>query len=251
MIILEGNHIENCAYGIYLRDNVYGILLKNNSFDGIGVDADFPEGTVFPNGLATEDVTVGGAPLEYHTVSSYTFYVDGEIVSEYSKAYTNREALPELEDSHFLGWAKTETVEDKSQLVTVCDGTDCNLYAIFGCNIVLDWNYDNKGVYREYTELEGAEMPRLGNPVRIDYEFGGWYTDAACTQEFTGTTVTGDIRLYAKWISENAEIPPDNSQSSDEGGGCGSSVVWVVLPALIALSGAITFFGLGKKKDSR
>ena len=75
-------------------------------------------------------------------------------------------------------------------------------------------------------------MPRLGNPVRVDYEFDGWYTDAACTQKFTADTVTEDVRLYAKWVKEvgpgtsssgesNSEKPADN--------GCGSSLSAAVI----------------------
>ncbi len=232
MVIIEGNHMENCAYGVFLKDNAYGILLKNNTFEKIGVNAEYPEGTSFPNGLATEDVLIRGTLAEYHAVSSYKFYVNGQLVSDYTKPYTNLDALPVIDDASFLGWAKSETISDKSELLTMGDGTDAELYAIFGCRITLDWNYENKGVYREYKELSGAAMPRLGNPVRVDYEFDGWYTDAACTQKFTADTVTEDVRLYAKWVKEvgpgtsssgesNSEKPADN--------GCGSSLSAAVI----------------------
>ena len=37
-------------------------------------------------------------------------------------------------------------------------------------------------------------------PVRTDYSFGGWFTDAACTAAYDGTQgVTADTTLYAKW----------------------------------------------------
>lgn len=40
-------------------------------------------------------------------------------------------------------------------------------------------------------------------PTATGYTFGGWYTEAACTNKynFTTTTVTKDITLYAKWTA--------------------------------------------------
>ena len=41
------------------------------------------------------------------------------------------------------------------------------------------------------------------NPMRDSFEFGGWYTDAECTDgnewDFDTDTVSADITLYAKW----------------------------------------------------
>ena len=41
---------------------------------------------------------------------------------------------------------------------------------------------------------------RPDDPVRSGYDFGGWYTDSACTQAFTfGSTISEKTELYAKW----------------------------------------------------
>ena len=39
--------------------------------------------------------------------------------------------------------------------------------------------------------------------TRAGYVFGGWYTDAACTNKFTATVMpANDIKLYAKWTTQ-------------------------------------------------
>ncbi|MBQ7374927.1 MAG: InlB B-repeat-containing protein, partial [Clostridia bacterium] len=41
---------------------------------------------------------------------------------------------------------------------------------------------------------------------RTGYEFGGWFTDEACTESYSFTTaVNGDITLYAKWTEVTSE----------------------------------------------
>ena len=47
----------------------------------------------------------------------------------------------------------------------------------------------------------GTSLPNPLPPTTRDgYDFGGWYTDEACTQAATaGATINADITLYAKW----------------------------------------------------
>ena len=48
-------------------------------------------------------------------------------------------------------------------------------------------------------EQSQPTYPLPADPVKTGYTFTGWYTDAACTQKYTETYVTGDITLYAGW----------------------------------------------------
>ena len=59
----------------------------------------------------------------------------------------------------------------------------------------------------------GGTVTRPADPTRSGYTFGGWYTEADCTNawNFTTDAVTGDITLYAKW-----------TQNSSSGGGSSS-----------------------------
>ena len=45
-------------------------------------------------------------------------------------------------------------------------------------------------------------------PTESGWTFGGWYTEAACTNKFDfSTAITGDITLYAKWTEESVTPP--------------------------------------------
>ena len=48
-------------------------------------------------------------------------------------------------------------------------------------------------------EQSTPTYPLPADPVKTGYTFTGWYIDAACTQKYTETYVTGDITLYAGW----------------------------------------------------
>jgi uncharacterized repeat protein (TIGR02543 family) len=59
----------------------------------------------------------------------------------------------------------------------------------------------------------GSKVPKMKDPERTGYTFGGWYKDAAGTVAWNFDTdlVTGDVTLYAKWT--------ENSSSGDGDGG--------------------------------
>lgn len=56
---------------------------------------------------------------------------------------------------------------------------------------------------------EGGKVTKPDAPTRTGYTFGGWYKEAACTNQwnFTSDTVTSNITLYAKWTA-NGTTPP-------------------------------------------
>ena len=79
-------------------------------------------------------------------------------------------------------------------------------------NVTYYPNYANNGISGK------NEDPIVDNKTSVDtytirgsntftapegYSFGGWYTEAACTNEFSDTTTVlmSDLYLYAKWIS--------------------------------------------------
>ncbi|MCM1047987.1 MAG: InlB B-repeat-containing protein [Clostridiales bacterium] len=54
-----------------------------------------------------------------------------------------------------------------------------------------------------------CKLTKPNNPTRTGYTFGGWYTDAACTNEFDfekQTQIRTDTTLYAKWTAITYEV---------------------------------------------
>ncbi len=59
---------------------------------------------------------------------------------------------------------------------------------------------------------KGGKAQKPDDPSRENEQFGGWYTDEACTGEpyNFGSAVNGDITLYAKW-TEKVTTPHEHS----------------------------------------
>lgn len=58
-----------------------------------------------------------------------------------------------------------------------------------------------------WSEMSSVTLP---TPTRTGYTFGGWYTDAACTEanKVTDTTITpeSNVTFYAKWTPDTREV---------------------------------------------
>ncbi len=69
--------------------------------------------------------------------------------------------------------------------------------------------FDSKGgsIVAPLTRKEGTVLPALDTPTKTGYTFEGWYTDIACTNKFTSTTVPeSDLTLFAKWNANTYTI---------------------------------------------
>lgn len=68
---------------------------------------------------------------------------------------------------------------------------------------------------------EDGHVAKPADPTRDGYEFGGWFTDEACTQAFDFETavVTEDLTLFAKWtkVDEGGETPEGPDEKPGEG----------------------------------
>ena len=55
----------------------------------------------------------------------------------------------------------------------------------------------------------GKTATKPTDPMETGWTFGGWYTEAACTNAFDfATAITGNITLYAKWTEEGTTPTP-------------------------------------------
>ena len=72
--------------------------------------------------------------------------------------------------------------------------------------------FDSQGgsVVDAIAKTAGASITAPANPTKTGYDFGGWYTNAACTEKFDMPTTMPDysnadkgITVYAKWVPLN------------------------------------------------
>lgn len=64
---------------------------------------------------------------------------------------------------------------------------------------------------------EGGHAQEPTAPTDAEYDFGGWYKDAACSDgqnyNFTAETVTANITLYAKWTKKQPTTPQGDTSA--------------------------------------
>ena len=65
----------------------------------------------------------------------------------------------------------------------------------------------------------GKTATKPADPTETGWTFGGWYTEAACTNAFDfSTPITGAITLYAKWTKNGGETPTHYTVTFDANG---------------------------------
>lgn len=62
------------------------------------------------------------------------------------------------------------------------------------------------------------------NPTRQDYLFAGWYMDAGCNIPIGSNTVTNDLTLYAKWLSDDSYTTGDITYNDFEAGATSTNI---------------------------
>ena len=104
-----------------------------------------------------------------------------------------------------IGWSATPNAKTPDQDLKL-EGDDVVLYPVVA---EAHWiTYDTQGgtILEPTYVLANNETKEPTEPTKTGYVFAGWFTDAACTAEFTfGGLLDKDIKLYAKWTPGKAK----------------------------------------------
>ena len=250
-VTIEGNFVDDGEYGIYAENRLTGLVIRNNIVGNI----EMPDKITY------------FVPEQMYVTAEHELYVNGKL-SNFSGEYIFGSSLPTLADTSadvFLGWSLTEEYDSQAGVTQLALGVNSKLYAVYGKQVVFKLNYEKNGVdagdFNAIKVPTGAtvqtEMLTYGNPFRVGYRFGGWYTDAACTTEFDSSkSITKNQTVYAKWISNSNEVSTDSSANSGNSGsqgggnrGC-SGVVFDCNMAMI-IAGCGGFLLWKKKKENK
>ena len=248
-ITIEGNSVEDGEYGIYAENRLTGLVIRNNTVGKLEVP----------------DKITYFVPEQMYATAIHKLYVNGAI-SNLSGEYVFGRDLPTLADTAtdvFLGWSLTEEYDSNAGVTTLAQGVNSTLYAVYGKQVVFNLNYDrtNGTPAGEFNVIKVAageiveeQVAIYGNPFRVGYRFGGWYTDEACTTEFDSSkAITENQTVYAKWISTSPEKPKDDAVS-DENKDNGSNVgviIGIVCGAVALVGAGVGGFIIWKKRKSK
>ena len=248
-ITIEGNSVEDGEYGIYAENRLTGLVIRNNTVGKLEVP----------------DKITYFVPEQMYAAAIHNLYVNGNI-SNLSGEYGFGLDLPTLADTAtdvFLGWSLTEEYDSNAGVTTLAQGVNSTLYAVYGKKVVFNLNYDktNGAPAGEFNvikvvagEIVEEQVAIYGNPFRVGYRFGGWYTDEACTVEFDSSkAITENQTVYAKWISTSPEKPKDDAVSDEnKDNGSNVGVIIGIACGVVVLAGAgVGGFIIWKKKKSK
>jgi len=129
--------------------------------------------------------------------------------------YKLRENMFSRDHYTFTGWATTAggivVYADDAELISLSSAMSGTVMTLYAQWKILDYtvNFDSQGgsaVDSQIVEWNTiAAMP--ADPIRSDYFFRGWFTEAACINSWDfATTITGNITLYAKWSNSIIEV---------------------------------------------
>ncbi len=172
-------------------------------------------------------------PETYTVTFNYNYDGKTAVVSVLEGKTVEEPAAPERADFTFGGWytdADGKTAYDFGKAVT----ENVTLYAKWTANepvvtpepsveptpepsveptpevpksytVSFDYNYDEKGTYKEATVEEGTAVGKPDDPSRSNYVFLGWTTDKLGLNSFDfSTPVTSDMTLYAQWKANSS-----------------------------------------------
>ena len=119
--------------------------------------------------------------------------------------YTATEPTAPTKDNHtFAGWYTDADFNNEFTFSTPITA-ETTLYAKWISNALPTYNvtFETDGGSDVETQVitQGEKVAEPADPTRDGYAFGGWYTNADCTEAYDfETTVAGEFTLYAKWI---------------------------------------------------
>lgn len=166
--------------------------------------------------IATADLPVVSGAVTYvaqfsQTTRKYTVtFMDGsnklsESEVNYNTAVT-QPANPEKTGYTFVQWCSDEGLTTGFVFTTAITA-DTTLYAKWTINkytVTFDMNGHGEVITAQEIEYNKTATEPTPEPTATGYTFGGWYTDAACSDgnEFSFTTaITEDTTIYAKWTA--------------------------------------------------
>ena len=142
--------------------------------------------------------------------------------------HVTKPADPTKDGFTFDGWYKDAGLTKPFDFVNETINADTTLYAKWTQNApttyTVTFNANGHGTApASITVNKGAVATKPADPTDADYDFGGWYTEAECTNEFDFSQAVNDnIILYAKWTEKTPPAPTQYTLTATVDGGHGS-----------------------------
>ena len=139
---------------------------------------------------------------------SFNLGYDGATPIETQKVAENTRATkptdPERSGYEFGGWYKESACTNEFNFALDTISANTTIYAKWNMLYTVSFNlgYTGGTEIESQSLLAGASATKPTDPERSGYEFGGWYKESACTNEFNFAqdTISANTTIYAKWF---------------------------------------------------
>ncbi|OKL36236.1 InlB B-repeat-containing protein, partial [Domibacillus mangrovi] len=190
-----------------------------STFGGWYADTDFETEFDFTKEITSDTVIYAKWTANTYTVTFETN--SGSAVSSATVSHGSpviRPLADPIKAGHtFKGWYKDELLTNAFLFDNEVITGETVIYAKWEANqytVVFD---SNEGSSVESTTVShGEKITKPIEPAKAGYTFAGWYTDEDTTSIFTfeSDVVTGDLTLYAKWVSIPYNVKFESNQGS-------------------------------------
>ncbi|MBQ8403680.1 MAG: InlB B-repeat-containing protein [Clostridia bacterium] len=263
------------------------ILLNQNyqfNIDCTGLKADtnyivrITSDTSNGEGVYEKDFYTNPAPVEKTKATVTIFANSDKITKTTSKPKVGEyvkisDAMASKKGYKLAGWYLDEALTQPFDITKPIESTDdFSIYAkwVAEANAATLTLVGAEADGVTYAAEAGGKFIAPTPKAKEGYTFGGWYADADCTAEFDfekAAEAAGEVKIYAKWVSENGDIvtpnssastptTPDNTTSApitpgaNNGAGNTTTIVIIVVAAVVVVAGVAVAAGvvLSKKK---
>ena len=171
---------------------------KGELFDGFGIEEpEMSESKIITLYAHYEEIYYvyykASADTESKVIYTQT-YKDGEEISTSGVPFS----APKY--SALVGWSQDPQAENPTDSFVI-QKNDMVLYPVIKeARWITFYAQGGTATDPQYV-LAGNTTRQPADPKKTGYQFGGWYTEAECTNAFAfGNTLEEDIELYARWI---------------------------------------------------
>ena len=157
-----------------------------------------------PTGLAgVKSTSVGGTSGKITGVTDKMEYASKTDFSD-KKACTGTEITGLAANKYYVRYAETATHEASAYTeVTVPAKTSGEGSGTAVANYTLTFEVNGGSEVQKVTKSRGTTIDLAGyKPTKEGYEFAGWYSDKALTEEVTSVKLTKSTTVYAKWTKK-------------------------------------------------
>ena len=231
---LSGGNVINVPYGTTVSALKSGLTVS----DGASAEINTSIGL---GAVANQDTTIVTSSMivlvraengfgDEHTISvnsaKYTvsFNSNGgtavaDLTNVTSGSKITAPSAPTKSNYTFNGWYKNAGLTEKWDFATDTVTSNITLYAKWTAvsKYTVSFNSNGGTSIADLTNVvSGSKINAPTAPTKSDYTFSGWYKDSGLTDDwdFATDTVTSNITLFAKWISNTPT--PDPTPASTE-----------------------------------